>query len=138
MASSLRIVGGEKLAAKMKALDHDLRKKIGRNAVRNGGKVVRQEIELSAPPRTDPRFGHIADEVKLRVSNELSTSHSWVYLAYVAHPSKVTNDAFYWYFLEFGTSKMSARPFVRPSFERSHGAALNEMISTLRRRLARV
>ncbi len=26
-------------------------------------------------------------------------------------------DAYYWYLVEFGTSKMSARPFMRPAFE---------------------
>lgn len=134
----MTLVGGKEMAAKLNALDQDMRKKIGRNATRNAGKVVRNEIENSAPPRTDPRFGHIADEVKLRVSNELSTTHSWVYLAYIAHPSKVTGDAFYWYYLEFGTSKYAATPFVRPAFERSHREALGEMVTTLKRRLRRV
>lgn len=30
---------------------------------------------------------------------------------------EIADDAFYWRFLEFGTAKMSARPFLRPAFE---------------------
>jgi HK97 gp10 family phage protein len=34
------------------------------------------------------------------------------------------NDPFYWKFLEFGTSKMPARPFLRPAFEAQKGNAV--------------
>ena len=35
------------------------------------------------------------------------------------------DDPFYWRFVEFGTSKMAARPFLRPAFEsRKFAAAL--------------
>lgn len=34
------------------------------------------------------------------------------------------NDPFYWKFLEFGTSKMQARPFLRPAFEARKGEAV--------------
>jgi HK97 gp10 family phage protein len=31
------------------------------------------------------------------------------------------NGAFYWAFQEFGTSKMAARPFIRPALDRRRG-----------------
>jgi HK97 gp10 family phage protein len=34
-------------------------------------------------------------------------------------------DTFYWRFLEFGTSKMHARPFMRPAMNESAGAAFH-------------
>lgn len=53
-------------------------------------------------------------------------------------------DAYYWRFVEFGTSKMAANPFMRPAFEsnkercvdvikESLAAALDEEVSDLRR-----
>ena len=38
-------------------------------------------------------------------------------------------DPFYWWFHEFGTAKLAARPFLRPAFEANARAAL-EMIRT--------
>lgn len=34
------------------------------------------------------------------------------------------NDPYYWRFLEFGTSKMPAKPFLRPAFESNKGRSL--------------
>ncbi len=31
------------------------------------------------------------------------------------------NGAFYWFFVEYGTSKMRAQPFVRPALDRRRG-----------------
>lgn len=36
----------------------------------------------------------------------------------------VKNDPFYWRFVEFGTSKMPARPFLRPAFEANKDKAV--------------
>jgi HK97 gp10 family phage protein len=40
--------------------------------------------------------------------------------------------AFYWYFLEYGTTKMGARPFVRPSIESSYGQLYADVQEALR------
>lgn len=37
----------------------------------------------------------------------------------------IGGDAFYWHFIEFGTKKMSPRPFLRPAFESNKSNALN-------------
>ena len=42
------------------------------------------------------------------------------------------NDPFYWRFVEFGTSTMGARPFLRPAFESKKEAAVRLAIATLR------
>ena len=42
------------------------------------------------------------------------------------------NDPYYWRFVEFGTSKMPAKPFLRPAFEQTKEQASSAIISTLR------
>lgn len=44
-------------------------------------------------------------------------------------------DPFYWPFVEFGTSKMAARPFLRPAFESRKVQAVNEAIDRFRERV---
>lgn len=37
-------------------------------------------------------------------------------------------DTFYWRFIEFGTQKNRAKPFMRPAFEQNIGKATNEFV----------
>ena len=50
--------------------------------------------------------------------------------------AKGMSDPFYWRFLEFGTSKMPARPFLRPSFEGNKQAAVDTIAAQLREAIA--
>ena len=45
------------------------------------------------------------------------------------------NDPFYWRFVEFGTSKMAARPFMRPAFEARKHAMVDKAITVFRDRV---
>ena len=45
--------------------------------------------------------------------------------------TNVAGDVFYWRYLEFGTSKMAARPFLRPAFESQKMAAIDVFKTTL-------
>lgn len=42
------------------------------------------------------------------------------------------NDPFYWWWVEFGTAKMKARPFIRPAFE----SKKETVVEIIKRRLA--
>jgi HK97 gp10 family phage protein len=57
---------------------------------------------------------------------------------------KTQGEAYYWRFLEFGTAKMAAKPFLRPAFESSKSKAvevikqrLGKAIETQAKKLAR-
>lgn len=50
---------------------------------------------------------------------------------------KYTNDPFYWWFHEFGTSKMPARPFLRPAFEANQEKIKQAMARRLRMAIER-
>lgn len=43
----------------------------------------------------------------------------------------VDGTAFYWLFLEFGSEKMAARPFLRPAFESRKEDALNVIVTEM-------
>lgn len=43
------------------------------------------------------------------------------------------DSAFYLYFHEYGTSKMRARPFMRPTFENNQKAILEKMANEMRK-----
>lgn len=45
--------------------------------------------------------------------------------------TQIAGDVYYWQFLEFGTSKMSARPFLRPAFEANKDSAIELFRTTL-------
>ncbi len=45
------------------------------------------------------------------------------------------NDPFYWRFVEFGTSKMAARPFMRPAFEARKYAMVDKAMRIFRDRV---
>ncbi len=46
-------------------------------------------------------------------------------------------DAYYWHFVEFGTSRMAARPFLRPAFALKKDAAIDAMKAYLAERIPR-
>ena len=48
-------------------------------------------------------------------------------LRQVGKAYKTQGEAFYWRYLEFGTKKMQARPFLRPSFEANKSRAVEVM-----------
>jgi len=45
------------------------------------------------------------------------------------------NDPFFWRFIEFGTSKMAARPFLRPAFEANKQKAITIALPHFRKRI---
>lgn len=46
-------------------------------------------------------------------------------------------DTWYWRFLEFGTRKMSARPFMRPAFDNHQASVLSAIVASLQRAVNR-
>ena len=47
------------------------------------------------------------------------------------------DDPYYWRFVEFGTSKMPAKPFLRPAFTAKKEQASREIIMTLQDEILR-
>lgn len=81
-----------------------------------GAEVINKEVIKNAPERT----GHAKKFLKVsKVSKEKG-----VKIVKVGISKGDNSEAFYLKFHEYGTSKMSARPFMRPAFERKRKEAL--------------
>lgn len=81
-----------------------------------GAEVINKEIVKNAPERT----GHAKKFLKIsKVSKEKG-----IKVVKVGISKGDNSEAFYLKFHEYGTSKMVARPFMRPAFERKRKEAL--------------
>jgi len=102
-----------------------LRKRVLRNALSAGARVVRDDAKRNAPvlaaenmtaPYRKP--GTVRQAIRVRTSKASRRAGNVGVFVNVkpAGPgqrgAKSKNDPFYWRFLNFGTRKMSARPFL--------------------------
>lgn len=112
-----------------------------RRAVRAGAELVAEEVANTAPVQTGKLKRNI---VVLFGKGAQGTAVAGVHIRGVnpdtgnsdnKMKASSPNNAFYWRFLEEGTSKMSAKPFVRPAFdskqEEASKAAFEEMLKAL-------
>lgn len=87
-------------------------------AIRAGANVIRDEARLRAPKKTKELAKSIVSiKRRAEVRNQVKFSVT---------PSRGKNKAGWRaHFIEFGTSKMSAKPFLRPAFEASENKSLD-------------
>lgn len=144
MTELKHVKGLAELRQVMRALPDDLAGKALQGAVASGAAAVRNEVTTRAPIRT----GKLQRAVYMVRDKALTTLTRAVYHVGVRSGKKWRSrtitagkragqttsdrDAFYWRFLEFGTSKMAKRPFLRPAFE----AKKEEAVDAIKERLA--
>jgi HK97 gp10 family phage protein len=137
MAGEVTIQGLSELMKAMQELPKALEKKVMRQAVGAGAILIRKTAQDLVARRT----GLIAKAIRVSFNKRESTPGRIVYHVFVSKKVKgmkryryrpgnwknpvgytgkvedVMWDAFYWRFLEFGTVKMAAKPFMRPAFD---------------------
>ncbi|MDC7762475.1 HK97 gp10 family phage protein [Priestia aryabhattai] len=98
---------------------------IAEKALRTGAEILRAEIERRAP-RSTYKGKHLADHVIISniVNGKIKVGFH--------------KDFFYARFLEWGTSKMPAQPFIEPAFNAVKGRVINAMVKVYRRELAKL
>ena len=143
----------EGLAELGKAL-RELPERVARNGLRvsvyAGAKVVRDEARARAPKAAQslgpnqPPPGTLKRSVIMKHIPELSSLTRQTFFVTVRHGKKyrkqgkkgnLSQDAWYWRFVEFGTRKMSARPFLRPALEAKRREAVQAMKDRLSERI---
>ncbi|MFT0167482.1 HK97-gp10 family putative phage morphogenesis protein [Paraburkholderia mimosarum] len=126
MAFKLSIENPEALTDAIESLSQVASESVLRQATVAGARVIFEEVKLRAPvgdatweSGKQKRYpGFLRDSILLAYDKERSAEG--LRATYLVTWSK---DAFYGRFLEYGTSKMAANPFLRPAYDASKDAA---------------
>lgn len=141
----VRIEGLTELKAALAELSNEVATKIGVAADRKAANLMKDAMVAIAPynPKgsirsrtskagvvTKTDYGHLRDNIRVRRARA-TTDNKVVF-------NINTGNAFWGYFLEYGTVNMSARPFMRPAFDAFKGAAIDVQINELKVGIERV
>lgn len=128
---SMQIEGLRELEAKLRGMGPKLAKNGLRSAVAAGSRVVMAEAKRKVPVDT----GTLRRAIYMKQIREQSSSSKQTYYVGVRRGKserKKNRDGYYFAFVEFGTAKMAAQPFLRPAFE----AKKVDAVEVIKRRLA--
>lgn len=150
---TVKVAGLAELHRAIASLSKNVAGQQMRAAVTAGAAVVRDAAKARAPVYTGavadghPPPGTLKRAIAIRRAKRESTSSRVAYQVFVRHWGRAGKtkrqrsqgvqaygrfDAYYWHMVEFGTKKMSARPFMRAGFEASKNAALERLTARLR------
>lgn len=141
MAEYVKWKGFRELEQNLNMLDEQMRERGVKVMMSKAAEPVRDEAKRRAPVLAEPtptrKPGTVRDAI--RIWRKRKTPYAVTYFvgvlglargairrfkqSQIAKGKSVIssadnpNDPFYWKFLEFGTVKMAARPFLRPAFE---------------------
>lgn len=139
---NIEIIGLSALEQKLMKLPDTLAKNILQDAIKQGAKVIQKQCIEFAPKSIEPHLlksyssslfknfktsksavwvlpGNLKRMIRVKVDNSKSRGYKITYEVYVKN-----KEAWYWKFVEFGTSKMIGRTFMRSGFEMAKVAAI--------------
>lgn len=125
--------GFKELGDKLALLTDDMEKKVATEAVLAATQVTLLAVKEGAPvgTRSPPTPGNLRDNIRIAKRHRGVAPNTVQYVIFVRtrgkkEANKTDPLPYYWYFLEFGTSKMSPHPFLLPGFNRSYAEAANK------------
>lgn len=126
MSNEVKVHGLEELVRKLGELPKVLRRRVLRNALAAGARVVRDEAKRKAPVLGNPmkapyrKPGTVRDAIRVRTSKADRKAGNVGVFVNVKPASKADrgtksrNDPYYWQWLEFGRSARAGRPMRAP------------------------
>jgi len=149
----IEITGLKELELRLAQLPQKLERKILMDAVRAGARVIQKEARDKAPMSVAPHIlrsyasalfkgfksdkmgvwitpGNLKKMIRVKVDRTKSRGYAVTYEVYVKN-----KEAWYWKFVELGTSKMGPNPFMRNSFETMKYQAVKRIEEEIRNRL---
>lgn len=150
----VRIEGLRELSLAMREVDRRLQQRIGRSAVMAGARVIAREAKARAPvlaaPTLQRKPGTLKKNIRAKAVRAAQPGR-WEAIVGVralkaqkiidfkAQTGKSgranPDDPYYWRFVEFGTVKMAAKPFLRPAFEAKKQTAAEAIQAQLKKRI---
>lgn len=130
MADSVQLTGFDDLAKKLRELAPAMRKRVLRNALAAGARLVRDDAKRNAPLLQNAAKapyrtrGTVRNAIRVRTSKQARKAGDVGVFVNVkpaksgARGAKSKTDPFYWRWLEFGSSKMAATPFLKPATDK--------------------
>lgn len=124
----------ERLNKRLQSLAEKVGKKAMRGAARKAMTKVRNDVKAAAPEDlTDD------DNVKIKTSVALITKWKantlYVKVGIRGGAKKNPDTPYYFRMVEFGTTKMAARPFMRPALESNAQQIMDTVVQELNRAL---
>lgn len=153
MANQFKIEGLDLVVKKLKSLPEKMQRKGLQDAVRKGANLVKKDAQRRARRFDRPQTPQaVFKEIVTRVDNKAGNKVGGVVMHVGVrggarryknnkHNRKLNRvgaryegpgNVFYWRFLEFGTSKMRAQPFMRPALASNVGAVTDLIVAALR------
>lgn len=135
----VKVKGLEQLNARVKELTTEMQTSIAKGAASSAASLLKGKVRegiKTAGIKEDT--GTLDRAVYMAFAKDASSAYDKHYVVGVRQGKKyrkAEKDAYYWWWLEFGTSKMRPRPFVVPAFEQNREAMLERMVKYLQRRL---
>jgi HK97 gp10 family phage protein len=130
---SVQIDGLKELGAIMRNLSKEVNNRIARSATLAGAQVIKKEVIERAPVDTGNLKKNIITKRKTK------TPFTSEFLVTVRTGKKTKKqiaqgigDAFYAKFVEYGTVKSAAKPFIRPAFEQGKESAAIAIVDRLK------
>jgi HK97 gp10 family phage protein len=136
-----KVQGLEDLQRRLKSLSDDMQRNISRAASNAAAQTVKKAAIARAPLGTEPHKvgsvvvapGNLKRNIIVKRIPPRETKLTSEHVVTVRR--KKGQDAFYARFLEFGTVKMPAQPFLRPALLTEKESAVDAMAERLRIRL---
>lgn len=142
----VKVKGLSELKDALKQLPENIAKNVLRGGVGAGAAVIRKEARAKAPVSTGPvSAGHpppgtLKKSVYQKQIRELSNAVRQTFYVGVRKGLKgkaAGLGAYYARFVEFGTAKMPARPFLRPAWEAKKMEAIEAIRAYIAERIPR-
>jgi HK97 gp10 family phage protein len=149
----MEVLGLKELELRLSELPEKLKTRVLAQSLQSGARLIEAQAEQNAPVSVAPHIlksyasamfktfkskrmgvwllpGNLKRNIKVKRDLSGTRGHALTYEVFVKN-----KDAWYWKFVEFGTRKMAAHPFMRPAFETQKGAAVLEVAAQMEARM---